>query len=695
MNNGNWSMCNFFLLLYAVICNARCFSRANIEEFGITPHPKRHGKGSKVKMELSGWDGHRLTTSIAKILIEDYLGYTVEVVSNPNAWSPYELAGTGGSDVNLEVWPYSKSIQEYNKWIKELGKTVDMGFLGLSGGSGLYIPSYVLTDNPEIYSDFWRSYSGDDTLDLFTKNGAWASGSTDDNLLTGNGREFVPPYCALKTNPPDCKDKLNTEMHWERKCNVTEYDPQCFELLAISSGYDAGIMQQQIRNNNLKITILFLSEDNFYNHVWDHLAKRKPFMFYYWVPSAFILNHDFTRVCFPNPTEGCYKNHNQTLGLKGIGSVNCDFRKQNILKIRRANMDPVKYKDFLSFIRAYSLMNHEQNSLLLRLSEGGFKNGTTKWERATELSCDWLQENPLRWKSWIPEADPVRTVKGLQYTFVYVISIIFLTISLVVFVMLNKFKDHIIIRAGSFPFLMIMVIGSILAYVPLILYPMLDYFEGACNLIYLLFGMAFMLIFGSLFVKSYRIYWLFNHPNPESIKEGGGIPNSRLFQYLTLFLVYELTGNLVWWFVAPSHSIRQPSSTEFVDYKQCDTSNASIYLSILLFPKVMILFANLRFAYATKVLYLQYKESKWIVVSMSNALFMGGIFGFLMNYMAKRGDFEIVYFLMAITTIVLASISVLLILGPKFYMIKNPPKPVDLDALRQENNKKKNKKKKK
>jgi hypothetical protein len=137
---------------------------------------------------------------------------------------------------------------------------VDGGTLGIIGRSGWYIPSYLAPEYPQYLLDFWRAYQNPEARALFPP-----SGSTPDALMQGDGRQFIPEWCvAAMTN--NC---TSTSIDYvNRKCDVAAYyNNTCMELYAITDTYDSGLLQQQVRNNALNITIPFLSETNYYNFI--------------------------------------------------------------------------------------------------------------------------------------------------------------------------------------------------------------------------------------------------------------------------------------------------------------------------------------------------------------------------------------------------------------------------------------------
>jgi hypothetical protein len=131
--------------------------------------------------------------------------------------------------------------------------------------------------------------------------------------------------------------------------------------------------------------------------VESKLAAREVFLLYYWQPSVFVLQHDFTRIALPQPTDACYANN--TGSLRGYGSVNCDFPSQDLIILYTAALDadPLIYGDALSLTRRFTIRGSDQTELLAQMSVD-----PTLWDtQAHNLSCQWLHANVNRWRVWI------------------------------------------------------------------------------------------------------------------------------------------------------------------------------------------------------------------------------------------------------------------------------------------------------
>ena len=113
------------------------------------------GEGVTIKIAVNPWTGSAVNANVAKILLEQELGYTVELVDiDENTQFP--ALASGSLDASLEVWPsgHAADIQRYIEGRRggplRDGGIVDGGELGLIGNIGWWIPTYLADEQPEL-----------------------------------------------------------------------------------------------------------------------------------------------------------------------------------------------------------------------------------------------------------------------------------------------------------------------------------------------------------------------------------------------------------------------------------------------------------------------------------------------------------------------------------------------------------------
>jgi glycine betaine/proline transport system substrate-binding protein len=113
------------------------------------------GEGVTLKIAVNPWTGSAVNANVAKLLLEQELGYTVELVEiDENTQFP--ALASGSLDASLEVWPsgHAEEIQRYIEGRRggplRDGGVVRGGELGLIGNIGWWIPTYLVDEQPEL-----------------------------------------------------------------------------------------------------------------------------------------------------------------------------------------------------------------------------------------------------------------------------------------------------------------------------------------------------------------------------------------------------------------------------------------------------------------------------------------------------------------------------------------------------------------
>ncbi|NJN43975.1 MAG: glycine/betaine ABC transporter substrate-binding protein [Anaerolineae bacterium] len=208
------------------------------------------GGGAKETIALveNPWPASELNAAVAKIIIEQELGNTVEVIAlDENA--QWDALAAGDVDASLEVWPsgHSERITEY---IGNLKSVVDGGRLGPVGEIGWYVPTYAVDANPALAT--WEGYKD--------------AGAAFSSAETGDQGRF-----------------LGADPSW------VQYD------------------EQIIGNLGLPFQVVWAgSEDALLAEVSSAYSRNEPILFYFYSPHAIFQQFDLTQVELPTYTDECY-----------------------------------------------------------------------------------------------------------------------------------------------------------------------------------------------------------------------------------------------------------------------------------------------------------------------------------------------------------------------------------------------------
>jgi glycine betaine/proline transport system substrate-binding protein len=108
----------------------------------------------KVVLNEQAWAGSTANTYIAKNVLEDQLGCSVEV-TKINEIPAFQAMADGKTDAVLEDWQH---VEQYEQYIDKAGTVVQGGPLGVEGHIGWFIPKFVMDEHPEFKT--WEGLKG-------------------------------------------------------------------------------------------------------------------------------------------------------------------------------------------------------------------------------------------------------------------------------------------------------------------------------------------------------------------------------------------------------------------------------------------------------------------------------------------------------------------------------------------------------
>lgn len=277
----NWKLGSWLLLLLAALLLVACGSGgdepAADSDTSADTASEDTGEDTAVsteKMTLilieNSWSASELNVAVAKNLLENELGYTVEVISlDENAQWPALAAGD--AHASLEVWPsgHAANVAEF---IDGAGTVENGGLLGPVGRIGWYMPSYMLEQDASLAT--WEGFAKPEAGTLF------ATAETGDlGQFLGGDPSFVQ--------------------------------------------YDGDI----INNLGLPFEVVFAgSEEAILAQLDSAYSREEPVLFYFWTPHSIHAKYELTRVELPAYSDDCYAEADS-------GGVACDYPGDDLFKI--------------------------------------------------------------------------------------------------------------------------------------------------------------------------------------------------------------------------------------------------------------------------------------------------------------------------------------------------------------------------
>lgn len=235
-----------------------------------TESTSSEGEKPLIKLAENPWSASALNVAVARILLEEELGYPVEVVTIGES-AQWPALAAGDIHASLEVWPsgHAENVAEYidNQELVEHG-----GLLGPVGKIGWYIPTYLLEEHPELAT--WEGFTTPEAAALFA------------TAETGDQGQFL-------TGDPS----------W------TQYEDDI------------------IANLGLDFQIVTAGSEEALLAALDAAYSREdPLLFYFWTPHSIHAQYELTEVELPPYSDECYAKAES-------GGIDCDYPADNLFKI--------------------------------------------------------------------------------------------------------------------------------------------------------------------------------------------------------------------------------------------------------------------------------------------------------------------------------------------------------------------------
>ncbi|EGZ25382.1 G-protein coupled receptor [Phytophthora sojae] len=338
----------------------------------------------------------------------------------------------------------------------------------------------------------------------------------------------------------------------------------------------------------------------------------------------------------------------------------------------------------------------------------------------TSRSCDWIFENRRIWSGWVDtkpscdstfydynvsdcDSDTHRTVtyfwklpyaSNAQYsaecsggdtlpdavvidceymptsspTFaaLTVLALIVFVLLFVAIIVVFKQRNAPIIRRSQFEMLLLMIFGGFFTTGAAIAYAGRPS-RFLCGVRPVLICMGFTTIFGSLVIKSLRVYRVFMRSAMKRVK----VTLFRILKILSIFYVGDIV-IFVAWFGAdfPEPTATTEEATEFrgtVDRISC-SSSSFIFTALLIFWKAILLVLGLYLSFLIRNVSVDFQESPWIFGSVVVVL-VGCLVIMPMTYLVTMRA-STFYVFLALALIICTILIMGLMLVPKLFRLK-------------------------
>jgi glycine betaine/proline transport system substrate-binding protein len=262
---------------------------------------------SAIRLVENPWSSSAANVAVAKILLEEEMDFPVEVLQvDENA--QWDMIAAGEAHASLEVWP-SGHGENVTRFIEGDGTVEDGGLLGPVGRINWYVPTYLLTDHPELAS--WEGFLEAEIAALF---------QTEE---TGDKGRFLAGDPSWVQYDQDIINNLGLD----------------FEVVVAGTEAD-----------------LLAAVDEAY-------SNEEPILFYFWVPHSIHAKYDLTAVTLPPYTSVCYASAES-------GGVDCSYPPDPLFKILWSGLEKESPEAY-QFLKNFNYSTRDQISLIAMIELEG------------------------------------------------------------------------------------------------------------------------------------------------------------------------------------------------------------------------------------------------------------------------------------------------------------------------------------
>jgi glycine betaine/proline transport system substrate-binding protein len=299
----NWAIAALVLSMALVAAACSNVSNGNAGSSGgggATGGGVPDNSGITIKIAVSPWKGSEANANVAKNLLEQKLGYTVQLVPI-DEYAQFPALKRGDLDATLEVWP-SGHAGDYQKYIQSNNGVIDAGQLGVIGQIGWWIPTYMLTAHP----------------DFATAAGLKGNESLFSTAESGSAGQLLDGDPSFVTFDQPIADNLGLNF------KVIYAGSEAAELAALDAAYQ----------------------------------KQQPFLFYFWTPHWAQSKYDLTMVQLPAVTPAC-----TDAALNDPSKYACAYPQDNLYKAFSDKLQS-KAPAAFAFLSAMSYTNDDQTAIV-------------------------------------------------------------------------------------------------------------------------------------------------------------------------------------------------------------------------------------------------------------------------------------------------------------------------------------------
>jgi len=361
---------------------------------------------------VNDWSAGHLTVEVARTLIQEKLGYKVELkgpgsltrdgffaltgCTSPSGLDP----GCGPSGpsitythINIEVWTdvYRGSWDEIQMKYPNMAPK-NLGNLGYYGATGLYVPSAVQERAYEAEGsnlDFYRDYNvtWKNPSRYFTSPGdvnvSELLPCTDSALMLhevmANYLNITGDTAGVVLGAAGITGKCFQEYFWLAPA-CRHQASSCFVWLTGGNGW--GMYEVLVKATTYSMPLATAVASSFANY--GKLATVYDMMLYWWVPDPTFLRLTPVRVVFPQHKPDEWAKENRRTASRDVSVEKHVSQDLNTLA-----------PEVEEFIARLSMSMDTVEELM--------RDQTDTQDSYFDVACRWLRSNEAKWSDWLPE----------------------------------------------------------------------------------------------------------------------------------------------------------------------------------------------------------------------------------------------------------------------------------------------------
>lgn len=191
--------------------------------------------------------------------------------------------------------------------------------------------------------------------------------------------------------------------------------------------------------------------------------------------------------------------------------------------------------------------------------------------------------------------------------------------------------------------------------------------DGMCVLRPFIFNIFFDFMFGSLFMKTFRIYKIFGNKSLSKVR----ISTTDVIKNYGSIIAVDIAILIVWMITEgmKAETITKTDLDPYPSYTAVICNEAETYSTLTTFFKILMVIGGVYLSYLTRNVPDKFAESKWIAASIYQVFVLGSV-GLLVKFTDETGQTLIL--VQGICVPVACMVTTSCIFAPKVLMIKNP-----------------------